>query len=136
MRIDSPVLSPPEVQIMFPESELLTDGPPDLRRDQECDEDPITNETHQVAFEWLAPMADFEIDEKSRPSVLKIVESLIKDAQKHGAYATLLKLQAVKHFLELAEKYRRNPTVKNPQERASLAVAQGLSKGPYFAKLL
>lgn len=109
---------------------------PEIIVQPDIETDVITNDAHKTAFEWLSPMADFEVDERSRLSCPKIVDSLIKDAQKHGRYSTLLKLQSVKNFLELCDKYRRNPKVKNPRERASLAVAKGVGKGPYFAKSL
>ena len=74
---------------------------------------------------------DNDFDDKW--AVGEIVEALIKNAQYHKSYVSLFKLQAVKNYLDLLQKYSQNPKIPNPHTRASLAVAKGVGKGPYFA---
>jgi hypothetical protein len=47
---------------------------------------------------------------------------------------SLVHFHAVKSFLELQEKYRKSPRIKNPVTRASHVVAVSIGKGPYFAR--
>ena len=50
------------------------------------------------------------------------------------SFGALFKLHAVRNHLELLERFRHIPNIKNPTTRASLAVAKSVGKGPYFAK--
>jgi hypothetical protein len=83
--------------------------------------------------DFLDPTADDE-DEAQRPAVGDVVKSLINEAKKHQSFAALFKLNAVKTYLEVLERYRRVPNIKNPVTRAGLVVAKSVGKGPYFAR--
>lgn len=95
--------------------------------EDEISEEPVSPE------EWLEMISDDELDDSS-PSVGEIVNKLLKSARRHKSFIALYKLQAVKNYLELTLKYLRNPRVKNPRTRASLAIATAVGKGPYFAR--
>lgn len=83
--------------------------------------------------EFLDVSMDDEQDEQ-RPAVGIIVGRLIKEAQKHHSFASLFKLQAVKNYLGLFEKYKNIPQIRNPKVRSSTTIAYSVGKGPYFAK--
>jgi hypothetical protein len=84
-----------------------------------------------------AELLDVTVDdeqEKEPPAVGTVMNRLIKEARDHHSFAALFKLQAVKSYLELYEKYRTCPQIRNPRVRASSKVANSVGKGPYFAK--
>ncbi|KAG6846453.1 hypothetical protein H0H93_013882, partial [Arthromyces matolae] len=83
--------------------------------------------------ELLDITVDDEIEDL-RPKTEELVKRLLKEAKKHKSYSATFKLQAVNDYLALSAKFARTPAVKNPQTRASLAVAKGVGKGPYFAR--
>lgn len=85
------------------------------------------------AHSFLDPTADDEF-EPARVPIGTVVSGLIKDATKHKSFGALFKLHAVRNYLELHERYRLNPNVKNPAMRASLVVARSVGKGPYLAR--
>lgn len=85
------------------------------------------------AIEYLDLTADDE-DEPLHVPVGETVTALIKTAKKHKAFSALFTLQAVKTYLELFERYRRVPNVKDPVRRASLTMAKAVGKGKYFAR--
>jgi hypothetical protein len=62
------------------------------------------------------------------------VSKLTKLAKRHKSLTSLVHLQCIKSYLELCEKYKAKPNIKNPSGRASHAVARSIGKGPYFAK--
>jgi hypothetical protein len=73
-------------------------------------------------------------DAPQLPPLGEVVKQLIDEANRHGSFTALFKLQAVKAYLELHERYRLIPNIKNPVTRASLTVAKSVGKGPYFAR--
>lgn len=82
---------------------------------------------------WLDATIDDEC-EPEKQTTREIVVKLIKDAKDHKSFPALFKLEAVKNFLDLLEKYKLNPRIRNPRERASAAIAKSVGKGPYFAR--
>lgn len=89
--------------------------------------------TDMSAVEYLDLTADDEDEPVSVPVGLTI-KALIKLAKRHQSFSALFTLHAVKTYLELLERFRRVPNIKNPVHRASLAVAKSAGKGPYFAR--
>jgi len=59
---------------------------------------------------------------------------LIGEAKKHQSFLALFKLQAVKNYLKLLNRYHHIPNIKNPITQAGLVVAKSVGKGPYFAR--
>lgn len=95
---------------------------------------PVENDSETTScHSWLDMTSDGNADEVEQVDVGKVVQRLLKDAWRHKAFAAVFKLQAIKNYLELYEKYRRVPQIKNPKERASVSVACSIGKGPYFA---
>lgn len=92
-----------------------------------------SQERDPLHLEFLDVTNDDE-EEDQRPVVGIIVGRLMEEATKHHAFASLFKLQAVKRYLEIYEKYKNIPLIKNPRGRASTAVAVSVGKGPFFAK--
>ena len=82
---------------------------------------------------FLDPTADDEF-EPPTIAVGTIVAGLLKEAKQHKSFAALFKLHAVRNFLELQERYRLVPNIKNPVMRASAVVAKSVGRGPYFAR--
>jgi hypothetical protein len=85
------------------------------------------------AVSFLNPTADDEFGPEHIPTGT-LVAGLIKDATKHKAFGALFKLHAVRNYLELHERYKLIPNIKNPTMRASLVVAKSVGKGPYLAR--
>ena len=85
------------------------------------------------AVSFLNLTADDEFGPEHIPTDT-VVAGLIKDATTHKAFGALFKLHAVQNYLELRERYRLIPNIKNPAMRASLAVAKSVGKGPYLAR--
>lgn len=83
--------------------------------------------------EFLDITADDE-DELLQPPLWDVVMKLIGEAKKHQSFPALFKLQAVKNYLELLNRYRHIPNIKNPITQAGLVVAKSVGKGPYFAR--
>ncbi|KAH6879968.1 hypothetical protein BKA70DRAFT_1127028 [Coprinopsis sp. MPI-PUGE-AT-0042] len=86
---------------------------------------------------WLDVDEEF-LDEVEGECVdlMAVIKALIRGAKKHKSFASTFKLEAVKAYLDLLEKYKRNPKVKNPRTRASLSVASLAGRGQYFARQL
>ena len=82
---------------------------------------------------FLDPTADDEFDPPTL-AVGTLVARLIKEAKQHKSFAALFKLHAVRNYLELHERYRLVPNIKNPAMRASAVVAKSVGRGPYFAR--
>ncbi|KIJ46611.1 hypothetical protein M422DRAFT_164849 [Sphaerobolus stellatus SS14] len=105
---------------------------------QEAPDPELTSEDIQLrsrAVEWINPLDDEE-DEVEQQPIYQVVQRLIKDAQRFKSFSSLMHLHSVKAFLELREKYRLAPRIKNPAMRASQVIAKSIGKGPYFAKKL
>jgi len=102
--------------------------------EQPSDNNLPNNNTDPVppAVSFLNPTADDEFGPECVPTGT-LVAGLIKDATKHKAFGALFKLHAVRNYLELCERYRLVPNIKNPAMRASLVVAKSVGKGPYLA---
>jgi hypothetical protein len=103
--------------------------------EQPSDNNLPNNNTDPVppAASFLDPTADDEFGPERIPTGT-LIAGLIKDATKHKAFGALFKLHAVRNYLELHERYRLIPNIKNPAMRASLAVAKSVGKGPYLAR--
>ncbi|KIJ28803.1 hypothetical protein M422DRAFT_269852 [Sphaerobolus stellatus SS14] len=82
---------------------------------------------------WLNPTAD-DKDEEEGVSVSVTVEKLIADAKKYKSFGALLHLHAIKSFIQLQDKFKNNPRIRDPVMRASQVVASSIGKGPYFAR--
>lgn len=104
---------------------------PELSSDNNLSNNNTEPVPNPVSF--LDPTADDEFEPASI-SIGTLVAGLIKDATKHKAFGALFKLHAVRNYLELYERYRRIPNIKNPAMRASLTVAKSVGKGPYLAR--
>jgi len=63
--------------------------------------------------EFLNITADDE-DELPQPPLWDVVTKLIGEAKKHQSFPALFKLQAVKNYLELLNRYCCIPNIKNP----------------------
>ena len=70
---------------------------------------------------------------KSIP-VLETVKELIADAKKYKSFTSLFHLTSLKQFIDLWEKYKRNPQVRAPMIKASRVIASSVGKGPYMAR--
>jgi hypothetical protein len=90
-----------------------------------------TTESTIDVQEWLEMDCQ---DDDNGPQLIDIVEALIKSAKRHKSFAALFKLESVKAYLGLLQKYEANPRVKDPKTRASNSIATGVGRGPYFAK--
>ena len=66
-------------------------------------------------------------------SVLETVKELIVGAKKYKSFISLFYLTSLKQFIDLWEKYKRNPQVKAPMIKASRVIASSVGKGPYMA---
>lgn len=110
-----------------------TPPPADLISVSSSDEQTPNNDTEFAAASLLDPTADDEY-EPLHVAVGVTIHELIKDATKHKSFGALFKLNAVRNYLELLQRYRRVPNIRNPATRASLAVAKAVGKGPYLAK--
>lgn len=95
------------------------------------------NNTEAVpkAASFLDPTADDKLDPPYIP-IGKVIEGLIKDAAKYKSFSAQFKLHAIRNYLELFERYRRIPNIKNLAIRASLAIAKSVGKGPYLARMI
>ncbi|KAJ3538746.1 hypothetical protein NMY22_g5037 [Coprinellus aureogranulatus] len=91
-----------------------------------------SNEARAVR-ELLGMTVEYEINH-TRPHISAVLFKLILAARRHKSYSALMKLEAVKHYLELKAKYRRMPAIRNPCTRASLCVAKAVGKGAAFAR--
>lgn len=93
-----------------------------------------TNTMEQVSpLEWLDVTVDDEC-EPEKQTTREIIVKLIKEVKIHKSFPALFKLEAVKNFLDLLEKYKLNPHIQNPRERASAVIAKSVGRGPYFAR--
>lgn len=94
----------------------------------------FTQDASPSPVQWLAPMWEDEELQSGASPVNETVDKLINDAKRHKAFTPLFTLQAIKSYLDLTAKNQRVPIIRNPRERASLAVAKSVGKGPYFAR--
>lgn len=129
----APVLVPPPT--LAPASPPITPETPNIMSLESMSEINIINSNTEVPSHttFLDPTADDEYQPLQIPVGTTVTE-LIKEAKKHQSFGALFKLHAVRNYLELLERYRRIPNIKNPATRASIAVAKSVGKGPYFAK--
>ncbi|KAG6855293.1 hypothetical protein H0H87_005366, partial [Tephrocybe sp. NHM501043] len=105
----------------------------------ETSNEPEPNEPNTIPVHKLLDITvedDIEDLDLQSPwlSVNVVVEQLLKDAKQHQAFHPWYQLEAVKAYLKLCIKFDHNPKILKPWNRASLAVAKSVGKGPYFAK--
>ena len=97
----------------------------------------VTSVNSDNAADLLDPHNDDEFeDSPMEPNINGQLEKLLKIAKRHKAAPVLFKLHTLKQYLVLLERFHRNPKIKNPATRASLAVACSIGRGPYFARQL
>jgi hypothetical protein len=74
-------------------------------------------------------------DVASKPvSELKSIQTLITSVKRFISFTSFLYLNAVKEFIKLWNKYKKNPRIKAPMTKASLVASAGIGKGPYAAR--
>jgi len=124
-----------EVVLQAPAAPPITPETPNTTSSESMSDIDISNNNTEVpsCTAFLDPTADDEYQPLRIPIGTTVTE-LIKDAKKHQSFGALFKLHAVRNHLELVERFRHIPNIKNPTTRASLAVAKSVGKGPYFAK--
>lgn len=120
-------------------TEHVTQSPASVHTEQLQLAAPTEHVQQQPEGEAINPIQflDLTADDEDQPEHVPVavtVKDLLAEAKKHKSFTATFKLQAVKTYLELLERYRRIPNVKNPLTRASLAVAKSIGKGPYFAR--
>lgn len=114
--------------------------PPHEDSVESCSYELRTEDTALVVTEEFAHLTDFlnpsnDDDDQGLTVPLRVIlKRLISEAKKFKSFSSLLHIHAIEKFLNLKDSYTRNPKIKNPTMRASLKVAQMLSKGPYFAR--
>jgi hypothetical protein len=79
-------------------------------------------------------MAEDDDDAPMPVSKLESVEALITSAKRFRSFTSLLYLNAVKEFIKLWDKYKKNPRIKAPMIKASHAISGAIGKGPYMAR--
>lgn len=98
----------------------------------------ITRLQQEAAQPFLDTAADDDDNDNSLepPPVIDIVNTLIIEAKKFKSFISLMHLHALKHFIELWEKYEHIPRIHAPMMKASHTVAVSIGKGPYMAQKL
>ncbi|KAH7881694.1 hypothetical protein F5I97DRAFT_1933136 [Phlebopus sp. FC_14] len=97
------------------------------------DEAPNYTSSEPSVASFLDTVSDDDDAPNSGP-VLEIVKTLIINAKKFKSFTPLFYLNSLKQFIELWEKYQRNPRIKAPMCKASHTVAVSVGKGPYMAR--
>ncbi|KAH9996426.1 hypothetical protein BJV74DRAFT_883700 [Russula compacta] len=73
-------------------------------------------------------------DDASKPvSELESIKALITSAKRFKLFTSLFYLNAVKEFIKLWDKYKKNSQIKAPMIKASYAISTAIGKGPYMA---
>lgn len=96
--------------------------------------------TFEIQQEAAHPFLDMTADDDdnhdfTEPTpVIDTVKKLIIEAKKFKSFTSLVHLHALKQFIELWDKYKRNPRIKAPMMKSSRAVAVSIGKGPYMAR--
>src|SRR5258705_3724853 len=80
-------------------------------------------------------------EDETAPDIFQIIKSCLKDIKKIDTPATrrikmVMHLAAVTQYVQLRDRFRRNPNCKRPCLNASLAIARCMGKahGVYFAR--
>ncbi|KAI0244991.1 hypothetical protein BJV78DRAFT_1277581 [Lactifluus subvellereus] len=128
-------LPPPTALAVTPQAEPTTEP----ACDEQVQDSTLINHTRDAApppgIYDMSHFLDMTADKDTPQAPLgEVVKQLNDEANKHKSFTALFKLQAVKAYLELHERYRLIPKVTNPATRASLVVAKSVGKGPYFAR--
>jgi hypothetical protein len=85
-------------------------------------------------------MNDDENETETDPDIFQIVKSSLKDIKDLDMppprrLKMVMHLTAITQYVQLRERFRRNPNCKRPCLSASLAIARRMGKtGPYFAR--
>ncbi|KAG2093316.1 uncharacterized protein F5147DRAFT_657455 [Suillus discolor] len=124
---DHQSINPPEPPAQF------QDMAPELLSDMTTSNN--NTEAMPKAASFLDPTADDELDPPHIP-IGKVIKGLIKDTTKYKSFSAQFKLHAIRNYLELFERYRQIPNIKNPAIQASLAIAKSVGKGPYLACMI
>jgi len=79
-------------------------------------------------------MTEDDNDAPQPASELESVEALIASAKRFRSFTPLFYLNAVKEFIKLWDKYKKNPRIKAPMIKVSHAISTAIGKGPYMAR--
>jgi len=77
-------------------------------------------------------MTTDEDDTSNLEPVLDMIKTLIMSAKKFKSFTSLFYLNSLKQFIELFEKYQKNPRIKAPMCKESRTMAVSIGKGPYM----
>jgi hypothetical protein len=106
----------------------------DLTQDSELQTLLVQGPVIEAAHELFSP-EDSEIN-KGLDDIKNIINSCLKEVKKSNskyAIKVLCKLTAVSEYVKLRTQYQKHKVCKWPCLSASMAIAQCMGKGPYFA---
>ena len=79
-----------------------------------------------------------ESEHSMSEDIIKILHTCLKDAKKYNntpwGIKTVTQIVAVIEYVKLCARYHKHNACRRPCLNASLAIARGMGKGPYFAR--
>lgn len=79
-------------------------------------------------------IAEDDNDAPKPVSKLESFEMLITSTKRFRSFTSLFYLNAVKEFINLWNKYKKNPRINTLMTKASLTISTAIGKGPYMAQ--
>ena len=95
---------------------------------------PIHREGSEPLPTSFLDMTADEDNTSDSETVLDTIKTLVTNAKKFKSFTSLFYLNSLKQFIELFEKYQKNPRIKAPMCKASHTMATAIGKGPYMAR--